>query len=55
MNRRSAVLTFAAGFVAASLGEQVLRFETAAMAGVAAARAALEAWGAGVSASDAAR
>jgi 16S rRNA (uracil1498-N3)-methyltransferase len=36
----------AGGFIAASLGTNVLRFETAAVAGIAAARAALEAWGA---------
>jgi 16S rRNA (uracil1498-N3)-methyltransferase len=34
------------GFFPASLGGTVLRFETAAVAGIAAARAALDAWGA---------
>lgn len=36
----------AGGFLPASLGATVMRFETAAVAGIAAARAALEAWGA---------
>jgi 16S rRNA (uracil1498-N3)-methyltransferase len=36
----------AGGFFPASLGANVLRFETAAVAGIAAARAALDAWGA---------